>query len=488
MRKLNETYISPGFNDLYNFDIYKYCFFNTNGNTTIESILNKVKDNQIVEFDVYILYLYVKLCQQFIKLFEIKYIKNTDKIEHAADLIQSNILSSINNSIKVNDEEVKQFYKDIKSLINRLNNSFFKLSTGNFNYNVSTNGFNHYNANHEFLSFCSPAIQANYILFPNFLQKFKIQTDRSKLSNLEVQLNYLKENYNYDGSEYNMIASFTPDGLPQYFYYLDENKKIYIRTFDVNSNRTYLNALKKHYTILYKDFNDSLIFLNYKNYKIPFLPYNQIKQLYNKLSSSLDKQYNNIITDYTVDDIIKNKLYNENNTLYTFIKNKNGNIYSNSDKYPRPIDFQNILKNLYTVNIYKVLNKIDHYSYYYETLRDNVIGKDTNTFNSQCINSTNLMKRNVMYKNAELFNEKQELLLERKNKKNFNLLLQLNAMISMLYTYYNFILKESEILYNFSKKPNSTELYKKYINNIDTIEKYKNKCDYIQKLHDTFNK
>ena len=42
-------------------------------------ILNKVKDNQIVKFDVYILYLYVKLCQQFIKLFGIKYIKNTDK-------------------------------------------------------------------------------------------------------------------------------------------------------------------------------------------------------------------------------------------------------------------------------------------------------------------------------------------------------------------------------------------------------------------------
>lgn len=38
MRKLNELYISPGFNELYNFDIYKYCFFNTDGNTTIENI------------------------------------------------------------------------------------------------------------------------------------------------------------------------------------------------------------------------------------------------------------------------------------------------------------------------------------------------------------------------------------------------------------------------------------------------------------------
>lgn len=484
MRKLNESYISPGFNDLYNLDIYKYCFFNTDGNTTIESILNKVKNNQIVEFDVYILYLYVKLCQQFIKLFGIKYIKNTDKIEHTADLIQSNILSSTNNSIKVNDEEVKQFYKDIKSLINRLNNSFFKLSTGNFNYNVSTNGLNHYNTNYEFLSFGSPAIYANYILPPNFLQKFKIQTDSSKLSNLEGQLNNLKENYNYVDSDYNMIASFTPDGLPQYFYYLDENKKIYIRTFDVNSNRTYLKALKKHYTTLYKDFNVSLIFLNYKNYKIPFLPYNYIKQLYNKLSSSLDKQYNNIITDYTVDDIIKNKLYNENNTLYTFIKNKNTN---STNKYPQAIDFQNISKNLYTINIYKILNEIEEWTNYYENLRSKVIDEYSNLY-SQSINNFNLMKRYVIYKNAELFKEKQELLLERKNKKNFNLLLQLNAMISKLYTYYNFIFKESEILYNFSKKPNSTELYKKYINNIDTIEKYKNKCEYIQKLHDTFNK
>jgi len=45
MRKLNESYISHGFNDLYNLDIYKYCFLILNGNTTIESILNKVKDN-----------------------------------------------------------------------------------------------------------------------------------------------------------------------------------------------------------------------------------------------------------------------------------------------------------------------------------------------------------------------------------------------------------------------------------------------------------
>lgn len=488
MRKLNETYISPGFNDLYNLDIYKYCFFNTDSNTIIVNVLNKIKNNQIVEFDVYILYLYAKLCQHFIKLCRIKYIKNTDKIEHAADLIQSNILSSTTNTINIDDDEFKQIYKDIKSLINRLENCFFRLSTGNFNYNINTNSLNHYNTNHEFLSFESSAIQANYILPPNFLQKFKIQTDSSKLSNLEEQLNNLKDNYNYDGSEYNMIASFTPDGLPQYFYQLDRAKKIFIRTFDVNSNRRYLNELKKHYTTLYKDFNDSLIFLNYKNYKIPFLPYNYIKQLYNKLSSSLDKQYNNIIIDYTIHDIIQNKLYNENNTLYTFIKNKNTNIYNNSNKSPQPIDFQNILKNLYTVNIYKILNEIEEWCYYYETLRANVIGKVTNIFNSQCINNTNLMKRYVIYKNTELFKEKQELLLERKNKKNFNLLLQLNAMISMLYTYYNFILKESEILYNFSKKPNSTELYKKYINNIDTIEKYKNKCEYIQKLHDTFNK
>ena len=104
MRKLNESYISHSFNDLYNLDIYKYCFLILNGNTTIESILNKVKDNQIVKFDVYILYLYVKLCQQFIKLFGIKYIKNTDK---AAKFIKI-----IDNYIQHN----KEYFKKIKSV------------------------------------------------------------------------------------------------------------------------------------------------------------------------------------------------------------------------------------------------------------------------------------------------------------------------------------------------------------------------------------
>ena len=485
MRKLNETYISPGFNDLYNLDIYKYCFYNTDYNTTVNDVLNKVEVNRTVEFDVYILYLYAKLCQHFIKLCGIKYIKDTVKIEHVAKLIQENILSSTANAINVNDDEFKQIYKDIKSLINRLNNCFFKLSTGNFNQTINTTHLGQYNTKEEFEIYSTP-IQANCILPPIFLQKYRIQTDNSKISNLVERIKDLQNvNRIFSDNDYDMIASFTPDGLPQYFYILNNDKKIDIRTFDVSANRSYLTTLKKHYKTLYKDFDNYLIFLNYKNYKIPFLPYNYITQLYNMLSSKLDKQYNNVIIDYTVYDIIQNKLYNENNILYTFIKNDNSEIL----KQRHAIDFQNTTKNLYTINIDKILNEMDIEEKYYYTLRAKVIRGDTNIYNSQSINNLKLMQRYInSYKNAESFKDKQKLLLVQKNKKDFNLLLQLNVMISALYTYYNFILKESEILYNFSKKPNSTELYKKYINNIDTIEKYNNKCEYIIKLCNTFYK